>query len=370
MTRPAFARPFMLKSPARWRAALAAPVLACAVMVGAPAPAAAQDEVSESRVRKIEAEIRALQRKVFPSGDPRFFEPEIRAEDSASTPARVSGPSTTAVTDILARLDAIELQMQQLTARTEENANSLDLLSQRVVELETARELEAATGEDSAEAAARAAEELLEGSSGAAVDAAEDAAQAVEDAAEEESNATQSNLAAMGAAQSSDDAAEKPEDAAPAGPTAERLAGVQAIAKPQSGDPADDEYSYGFRLWNAGFYPEARQQLSSFVESYPDHWRVSYGRNLIGRAYLDEGMPREAAQWFFKNYQADKQAPRAPDSLLYLAESMIALGDTRRACIALAEFGETYPALATGRLLNTYQQNKGKVTCEAPEEGR
>ena len=23
---------------------------------------------------------------------------------------------------------------------------------------------------------------------------------------------------------------------------------------------------YGFRLWNAGFYPEARQQLNTFVE--------------------------------------------------------------------------------------------------------
>lgn len=366
MTRPAFTRPLMLKSPARWRAALAAPVLACAVMVSAHAPALAQDEVSESRVRKIEAEIRALKSKVFPGGDPRLFEPEIRAEDSASTPARVSGPSTTAVTDILARLDAIELQMQQLTARTEENANALDLLSQRVVELETARELE----EAAAEAAARAAEELIDGSSDAAADGAEDAAQAAQDAAEEESNATQSNLAAMGVAQVSEDAAEEPEDATPVGPTAERLAAVQAIAKPQSGDAADDEYSYGFRLWNAGFYPEARQQLSSFVENYSDHWRVSYGRNLLGRAYLDDGMPREAAQWFFKNYQADKQAPRAPDSLLYLAESMIALGDTRRACIALAEFGETYPALATGRLLNTYQQSKGKVTCETPEEGR
>ena len=33
----------------------------------------------------------------------------------------------------------------------------------------------------------------------------------------------------------------------------ERLAAVQAIAKPQTDDAGDDEYSYGFRLWNAGF---------------------------------------------------------------------------------------------------------------------
>ena len=56
---------------------------------------------------------------------------------------------------------------------------------------------------------------------------------------------------------------------------------------------------------------------------------------------------------------------RAPDSLLFLAESMIALDDTRRACTALAEFGESYPELATGRLMEKYQTNKAKVSCGA-----
>ena len=42
---------------------------------------------------------------------------------------------------------------------------------------------------------------------------------------------------------------------------------------------------------------------------------------------------------------------------------MIALNDTRRACIALAEFAETYPALASGRLQTQYDANRGKVKC-------
>ena len=147
------------------------------------------------------------------------------------------------------------------------------------------------------------------------------------------------------------------------GPTAERLAAVQAIAKPQTEDPGDDEYSYGFRLWDAGFYPEAQQQLTLFVEKYPNHSRTTYGRNLLGRAYLDDGKASEAAPWFLRNYQADRNAARAPDSLLYLAESMIAMDDTSRACIALAEFGETYPAVAAGRLQTQYEANRRKVTC-------
>ena len=148
-----------------------------------------------------------------------------------------------------------------------------------------------------------------------------------------------------------------------AGPSAERLAAVQAIAKPQTADAGDDEYSYGFRLWNAGFFPEARQQLTRFVEQYPNHSRISFGRNLLGRAYLDDNMPKEAAQWFLKNYQANKAGDRAPDSLLYLAQSMIALKDNKKACIALAEFSETYPLVASGRLADDYKANLAKVKC-------
>jgi TolA-binding protein len=152
--------------------------------------------------------------------------------------------------------------------------------------------------------------------------------------------------------------------AAPAAtPSASRLAAVQAIAKPQTADAADDEYSYGFRLWNAGFFPEARQQLTKYVEQNPNHARISFGRNLLGRAFLDDNMPKEAAQWFLKNYQANKAGDRAPDSLLYLGASMIALKDTKRACIALAEFAETYPLVASGRLASDYQANRAKVKC-------
>ncbi|MGQ7830900.1 tetratricopeptide repeat protein [Altererythrobacter sp. Z27] len=317
----------------------AAAGLALAVVATSPVPAMAQEQSSEARIRKIESEIRALQRQVFPGGDARFFEPEI---STAQTPDRnpASTTSTTAVTDILVRLDAIEAQLQSLTAAGEENRNAVALLEERVAALE-------ANGAPAAEETSAPAEEPA---------------------------ATQSNLAAMTGttarptAELPPAAAAAPATAASAtpaatGPTATRLAGVQAITKPQTEDAGDDEYTYGFRLWEARYFPEAQQQLSLFVEKYPSHWRTTYGRNLLGRAYLDDGKAREAAPWFLRNYQVDKQAARAGDSLLYLAETMIALDDTSRACIALAEFAETYPALATGRLQSQYDSNRQKVKC-------
>ena len=83
----------------------------------------------------------------------------------------------------------------------------------------------------------------------------------------------------------------------------------------------------------------------------------------MGPIKVRKQKPAEAAPWFLKNYQADKQGARAPDSLLYLAESMIVQKDTKRACIALAEFGETYPAVASGRLKSQYDADRGKVKC-------
>ena len=304
-------------------------------------PAAAQDSTAEARLRKVEAEIRALQRKVFPGGDGKFFEPQIAPGTQAPAPATGTGtasaPAATAVTDILVRLDALEQQLQALTARSEEQANTMAQLEVRLAALETAGAAPAVAAGTLPASTLPSAPTLAAVTPAATTPAAPAPRPSVPSATAPAATVT--------------------------APSAARLAAVQAIAKPQTADAGDDEYSYGFRLWNAGFFPEARQQLTKFVEQYPSHPRISFGRNLLGRAFLDDKMPKEAAQWFLKNYQANKAGDRAPDSLLYLGASMIAMNDTKRACIALAEFADTYPLIAAGRLATDYQTTRAKVKC-------
>lgn len=296
-------------------------LVAAGLVLGiSPQPGIAQ--TADERLARIETQMRALQRQVFPGGDQRFFEPEITAPQGTTGPAATTGaPSASALTDVLARLEAIEIQLAQLTASTEVNQNSLSLLETRIATIEAGTAVAATPTLPAAPAV-----------TGAAVVASAPAP--------------------------------TPVAASATGPTPARLAAVQAILKPATTDAGDDEYTYGFRLWEAGFYPEAQQQLALFLERYPTHARVTFGRNLLGRAFLDAGEPRRAATHFFENYQANKQAARAPDSLLYLSESMVQLGDTNRACIALAEFGETYPALAVGRLQTQYEANRSRVSCQ------
>jgi TolA-binding protein len=301
----------------------------CAVSV----PALAQEQDQEARLRKVEAELRAVQRAVFPGGDGRFFTPEVDTAQGG-TPAPAS-TTTTAVSDILVRLDSIEAQVARITAHEEENANTIADLKARLAALEVA------------DTDAVNPQAPVGGASRAAVGAA-------------------SALPLTPASGSTSAAATRPAAAAPAagGPSPERVAAVSAIAKPDTGNPGNDEYTYGFRLWEAKFYPEAQQQLRKYVETYPKDAQISYGRNLLGRAFLDAGQAREAATWFLQNYQADKNGARAGDSLLFLAQAMVEMKDNNRACIALAEFGETYPALASGRLKQQYERDRAAVTCK------
>jgi TolA-binding protein len=321
----------------RWQAsrAVLAMLAAGAVLAGA-SPAAAQD--TDARLKKVESQIKALQRKVFPGPDGTYFEPEVATPNgNAAPPQPVGTPSTSALTDVLARLDSIEAQLNRLTARSEVNENAISMLEDR---------LDAIEARNAPPAAAPAPEAASEQPSGAIP---------VPDTVEQ-------NLSAMKTPGKSGSAAS---GAKPAGkPSAARLAKVQAVAKPDTGNPGDDEYSYGFRLWDAGLYPEAEQQLKLYVDKYPKDPKISYGRNLLGRAFLDDKQPAAAAAYFLQNYQSDPNGARAPDSLLFLAESMLALKDGTKACRALAEFSDKYPALATGRLQDQYDKDRKQAGCK------
>ena len=296
--------------------------------IAGSAPAIAQSANTELRLNKVESEVRALQRKVFPGSGDKYFSPEIAAP--TPTPAVGPPPSSSALSDVLTRMNALETQVARLTGQVEQNTNRISQLEARMGSLQPGSTPPLATND-----------------AGSPVPA------------------PQANLGAMtGGASNPAPAASQPAAAKPAtAPSSARVQAVSAVVKPSTGNAAEDEYSYGFRLWEAKFYPEAQQQLKLFLEKYPQSPRTSWGRNLLGRAYLEDGNALEAAKWFVQNYQTDKRGERAPDSLLYLAVSMKQLKDTKRACIALSEFGTTYAAEAAGRLKSTYDATRSGLTC-------
>lgn len=314
----------------RWQASRT--VLATLALAGGllavASPAAAQSD--DARLRKMESEIKALQRQVFPGGDDKYFPPEV------VTPAPgvhvvdqqpVGTPAETPMTDVLRRLESIEAQLSQLTARSEVTENALSKLEARVDALEKSAAPAPAPGPEG-------------------------------DAAVEQPTG------AIPVPDSAPALARTATKAPPVSAGNPGSAALAAVAKPDTGNPGDDAYSYGFRLWEAGHYAEAQKQLKLYVDKYPSDPKISYGRNLLGRAYLDDKQPRAAAPYFLQNYQQDPAGARAPDSLLFLAESMMALKDNTRACRALAEFSDKYAALATGRLQDQYDRDRKQAGCK------
>ncbi len=326
------------------RPVLLALVLALAAPSGpAFAQSAGDAAAAETRLRKLEAEIAALQRQVFPGGDGKYFAPQVQSGAADGKP--LGTPASTPVSDLLVRMDAVEAQLARLTAQQEVSTNKLTQLEAKVAALTApppAAPAAAAPGDNGA---------VTTSNLGAMTGGAAGPKPAAPAASAPEAAAPKPAVATPAAATK------------PATPSAQRLAAVKAVEKPATADPADDEYSYGFRLWEKKFYPEAQQQLKLYLQKYPKHGRVSYARNLLGRAYLDEGNPREAASWFLQNYQANKKGDRAPDSLLYLAEAMRQLKDSTRACVALAQFADDYAGEATGRLKSQYDAAKAGVKC-------
>ena len=293
-----------------WKSRSLAVVIALAI--AAPALAQSGGDL-DLRLRKLEAEVSALQRVVFPGGDGKFFPQQQPGQPSSIAPG---SPASAPSTDMLTRMDSLEGQVARLTSQVEEDHHKLEKMDARIAALEAGSKVPAALP-------------VPAPSPGPAV--------------------TRPPVT-------------RPLQVA-ADPTAKRLAAVRAIEKPRSADAGDDEYSYGYRLWEAKFFPESEQQLKLFLQKYPKHPRTSYARNLLGRNYLEDNNAHEAAGWFLQNYKLEPKGDRAPDSLLYLAESMRQLGDAKRGCVALQQFSSTFPAEAAGRLRTQYEATRTGLKC-------
>jgi TolA-binding protein len=311
-----------------WKKRSLLAVAALALWTPAATPLWAQTSGdTEVRIRKVESEVAALQRAVFPGTDGRFF-PQLQTSQAASI--QPGSPASTGSSDMLVRMDALEGQVARLTGQVEEDHNRVEKFDARLAVLEAGAKTPATAETSSA-------------------------------------SSTDSNLAAMGAKPKTAPVPTtgRPAVKAPASSdaAAKRVAAVRAVPKPKTRDAGDDEYSYGFHLWEAKFYPEAGQQLKMFLQKYPKHPRTSYARNLLGRDYLDDNNAHEAAGWFLQNYKLEPKGDRAPDSLLYLAESMRQLGDTARGCVAIKQFAGTFPAEAAGRLKSQYDATNAGLKC-------
>ncbi len=290
----------------------------------------AQNNTVEKRVEKLEREMRAVQRTVFPGGSPTFFEGEI-SPNSNAVPPRSTNSADTPVIQLTSRVDALEAQLQALTGQSEQNAFKI-------------RELESAFNAYKAQAEARAA---------AATSSVPSEVSGLVPPPVTRTQTPTTNTSAT-----------KPSTTAPSGGAdAARLARVRQIDVPATGNDVEDGYNYGYRLWEAKLYPEAQSQLKEVVAKWPQHRLASFAQNLLGRAYMDDGKPSLAAVAFYNNYKDRPDGARAPHSLMYMGVALTNLGRKADACKAFAELQDVYGSRMPQDVRTDANAAKSKAGC-------
>jgi len=254
------------------------------LLAGAAAPAVAQprpDSV-ERRVDRLEQQVRAVQRRVFPGGTAQFVEPEIGAEtQTGPAPDTASGD---ALAGLNARVDSLETQLRNLIGQVEQQGYRMGQIEEQVARLR----------------------------------------------------------ADLGAAQASraagPPAVSRPVIEAEAPP-------VQARPVPAApaADGAEEAYNAGYRLWDQRRFAEAQAALDAAATRYPNSRWTSWMRNMQGRAYLDDNKPATAARILLANYQDNPRGERAADSLFYLGASLTRLNRRPEACRVYDELALVYP---------------------------
>lgn len=279
----------------------------------------------EGRVDRLEGEMRAVQRKVFPGGSGgQYIQPDNRPADPE---AILGGSPTSPVADLTARVDSLENQLRTLTAQTETNQHRLQGIDSRLKTLE-------ANAAAAAAAAAPAAAPTDEGGgfdrpvpapARPAPDRASDRPVTPPRAAPPKASVTPPPVVST-------------KDPA-------RAQQVAAVERPDTGDLAEDTYLYGYRLWAAKLYPEAEAQFTTVIAKFPTHKRASYAQNLLGRSYLDDGQPSRASLAFYDNYKKWPDGDRAPESLFFLAQALVKLDKpAAQVCKVYTELQRSYGA--------------------------
>lgn len=292
-------------------------IIALLLLSGTALPVVAQQQqmTVEGRVGKLEKEMRAVQRKVFPGGAQQYFEPEIKPPVAPAAPVGV--PADAPVADLIRRVDALEKALTQMTGQVEQNGYKVRQLEDQLTKMKGDTEFRLNAIEGKAPGATASAGASLPYSVPPAV-----AAPTVGSAA-----------------------------AAPAAVTA-------AV------DPGRDAYLAGYALWEQKKYPEAIAALRAMYAKYPKHKDVSKARNLAGRAYLDSGDYKKAIVEFFENTKIE-DGDRAPHSYVFMAQALMKLTppDVKRACTAYEVLLYKYPDKVKDSLAKMVEKGKADAKC-------
>ncbi|WP_419809327.1 hypothetical protein [Sphingomonas sp.] len=314
--------------------------VAIVLLIGTAGAAPAQTSV-DGRVTRLESEMRAVQRKVFPGGQ--YLQPEVEAAAPQGT--LPGSPAQSAVADLTARVASLEGQMASLTGQIEQ-------AGYRTRQVQEAFDAYKRSTDDRLRA-------LEAGSRPAPVvgdrPPADPTVETDAPAPSPRPAATRPSTGVTRPAPAANTPTRAPSDPAR----------VAAVPRPDTGNATEDAYTYGYRLWQAKLYTEAQAQLKLAAATGPANRRYTFAQNLLGRAYLDDGKPSLASMAFYENYKKAPDGERAPESLYYLGQALQRLNKNGDACKVYDELSDVYANRLTTRMRADIAAGRLAARCPA-----
>ncbi len=293
-------------------------LLAAAALLGLAAHASAAEPLPlDKRVGTLETQMKAVQRKVFPGGDPRYFTPEI-APEAPAAPAEGS-PATSALADLTARVDALEQQQRTLTGQLEEAQNKLRQLDEAFTKYRGDTDFRLNAIEHPAPPPA----------------AAPDAPAATE-----------------------------PPAAPPPRPTAQAKP-AKTADKPATALSVEDQWRAAYAFYTAKDYDKAEAAMTDFLAANPKAARASHAEYWLGRSYMAQDQYAAAAKAFLDGYKKYPNGERAPESLLWLGNALAALKKPKEACQAYDELPASYADKLTPAVKSALAKARKDAKCAA-----
>jgi tol-pal system protein YbgF len=118
--------------------------------------------------------------------------------------------------------------------------------------------------------------------------------------------------------------------------------GAVPTTAPPSDSPKDTyDLAYGYVLRKD--YALAEQTFQAFLKKYPSDRRAADAQFWLGESLFQRQRYDAAAQAFLDLSTKHGTHPKAPESLLRLAQSLEAMKQKEMACATLAEVGRKYP---------------------------
>ncbi|HPU14661.1 MAG TPA: tetratricopeptide repeat protein [Polymorphobacter sp.] len=293
-----------------------------ALFAGVPASAQTVEQLAP-RVSKLESEMRAVQRKVFPGGDKNLV-PEITTPAAAPVET-VGSPATSPVADLTARVDGLEREVRTLTGTVE----TLQFKQ---------RQLEEALAKFRGDAEYR-------------IGALETGARPAADVAPPPAAKPGAKTPAKGDTAKAD--------------TVKADAGKTDAAKTDAKlDPVEAAWRQAYAPVAAKDYAKAEPALLDFLSAYPKAPRAASAQYWLGRTYMAQGQSAQAAKAFLDGYQKYPKSDRGADSLIGLGGALTALKKPEQACKAYNELAAVYGAKLTTSQKDAVTKARATAKCD------